>query len=66
MKKNITNDYWRCVMAYKTLMSGLDRIFKFDNYLVFEYTIDLNAMIEQRRIESLVHFCTTGKFLDER
>lgn len=49
---------------YKFLMSGLDRIFKFDNYLVYEYIIDLDLIIEQRKIESLVNFCNTGRFLD--
>jgi hypothetical protein len=48
---------------YKILLSGLERVFKFDNYLTFEYTIDIDAIIEERRINSLVHFCNTGRFL---
>lgn len=52
-------------MAYKVLMSGLDRIFKIDNYLIFDVNIDCELLCQEYKTNSLISFCNTGKFLDQ-
>lgn len=52
-------------MSYKTLMVGLEKIFKIDHYLLFELSIDSKLLCDEYKTNSIVSFCVTGKFLDQ-
>jgi len=50
---------------YKYLLVGLEKLFKFDPYLTYEFNIHCGSLCDEYKINSLIAFCNTGKFLDQ-